>query len=120
MMMKRKSSSSSEAMERTEFSRDATRLLREFQYLRMRGRQLHPLPPPATPTRGFENDCSSLLFALPLGQRGGGTALATHSWSVSDSVQGPGSGAWFRPSSAHAFGQVAQPPFFLSSPHLKK
>lgn len=38
MMMKRKSSSRSEAMERTEFSRDATRLLREFQYLRMGGR----------------------------------------------------------------------------------
>lgn len=34
MMMKRKRSSSREAMERTEFSKDATRLLREFQYLR--------------------------------------------------------------------------------------
>lgn len=33
IMMNRKSSSSREAMERTEFSRDATRLLREFQYL---------------------------------------------------------------------------------------
>lgn len=33
MMMKRKRSSSREAMERTEFSKDATRLLREFQYL---------------------------------------------------------------------------------------
>lgn len=33
MMMKRKSRSSREAMERTEFSRDATRLDREFQYL---------------------------------------------------------------------------------------
>lgn len=34
MMMKRKRSSSREAMERTEFSKDATRLLKEFQYLR--------------------------------------------------------------------------------------
>lgn len=33
-MMKRKRSSSKEAMERTEFSKDATRLLKEFQYLR--------------------------------------------------------------------------------------
>lgn len=33
MMMKRKSRSSREAMERTEFSREATRLDREFQYL---------------------------------------------------------------------------------------
>lgn len=33
MMMKRKSRSSREAMERTEFSREATRLLREVQYL---------------------------------------------------------------------------------------
>lgn len=33
MMMKRKRSSSKEAMERTEFSKDATRLLKEFQYL---------------------------------------------------------------------------------------
>lgn len=34
MMMKRKSRSSREAMERTEFRREATRLDREFQYLR--------------------------------------------------------------------------------------
>ncbi len=34
MMMNRKSSRSRDAIERTEFSRDATRLLREFQYLR--------------------------------------------------------------------------------------
>lgn len=34
MMMKRKRSSNREAMERTEFSSEATRLLREFQYLR--------------------------------------------------------------------------------------
>lgn len=33
MMMKRKSRSNREAMERTEFSREATRLDREFQYL---------------------------------------------------------------------------------------
>lgn len=33
IMMNRKSSSSREAMERTEFSKEATRLLREFQYL---------------------------------------------------------------------------------------
>ena len=31
---RRKRSSSREAMERTEFSKDATRLLKEFQYLR--------------------------------------------------------------------------------------
>lgn len=36
MMMKRKSRSSREAMERTEFSREATRLDREFQYLQDR------------------------------------------------------------------------------------
>ena len=36
MMMKRKSRSSREAMERTEFSRDATKLDREFQYLQDR------------------------------------------------------------------------------------
>lgn len=47
MMMKRNSSRSREAMERTEFSRDATRLLREFQYLGTGGgvRLHHPLPP---------------------------------------------------------------------------
>lgn len=39
MMMKRKSRSNREAMERTEFSREATRLDREFQYLRKR----HPV-----------------------------------------------------------------------------
>lgn len=33
MMMKRKRSSNREAMERTEFRSEATRLLREFQYL---------------------------------------------------------------------------------------
>lgn len=78
MMMKRKSSSSSEAMERTEFSRDATRLLREFQYLRTDEGASASSPPSACHThRGFENDCSSLLFALPLGQRGGGTGLAS-------------------------------------------
>lgn len=33
MMMKRKRSSSREAMERTELSSEATRLLKEFQYL---------------------------------------------------------------------------------------
>ena len=38
-MMKRKSRSNREAMERTEFSREATRLDREFQYLRKR----HPV-----------------------------------------------------------------------------
>lgn len=38
MMMKRKSSSNKEAMERTELSREATRLLKEFQYL---GKQKH-------------------------------------------------------------------------------
>lgn len=37
MMMKRKRSSNREAMERTEFSKDATRLLKEFQYLRTKG-----------------------------------------------------------------------------------
>lgn len=36
MMMKRKSRSNREAMERTEFSREATRLDSEFQYLRGR------------------------------------------------------------------------------------
>ncbi len=36
MMMKRKSRSSREAMERTELRREATRLDREFQYLRER------------------------------------------------------------------------------------
>lgn len=36
MMMKRKRRSSREAMERTEFSREATRLDREFQYLKGR------------------------------------------------------------------------------------
>lgn len=50
MMMKRNSSRSREAMERTEFSRDATRLLREFQYLGTGGgvslHPLAPLPPP--------------------------------------------------------------------------
>lgn len=46
MMMKRNSSRSREAMERTEFSRDATRLLREFQYLGMGcGVSLHHLLP---------------------------------------------------------------------------
>lgn len=39
MMMKRKSRSNREAMERTEFRREATRLDREFQYLGER----HPL-----------------------------------------------------------------------------
>lgn len=33
MIMKRKRSSNREAMERTEFRSEATRLLREFQYL---------------------------------------------------------------------------------------
>lgn len=33
MMMKRKRSSSREAMERTELSKEATKLLKEFQYL---------------------------------------------------------------------------------------
>lgn len=37
MMMKRKSSSSREAMERMELSRDATRLLRDVQYLQEGG-----------------------------------------------------------------------------------
>lgn len=37
MMMKRKSRSNREAMERTEFRREATRLDREFQYLGERG-----------------------------------------------------------------------------------
>lgn len=40
MMMKRKRSSSREAMERTEFSKDATRLLKEFQYLRTSMREI--------------------------------------------------------------------------------
>lgn len=47
MMMKRKRRSSREAMERTEFSKDATRLLKEFQYLRTTGRALSCLSPAA-------------------------------------------------------------------------
>lgn len=52
MMMKRKRSSSREAMERTEFSKDATRLLKEFQYLRThRGCSAASPPLPSTTPR---------------------------------------------------------------------
>ena len=79
MMMKRKSSSSREAMERTEFSRDATRLLREFQYLGTGGAGLASSTsrPTAPPSRGFGTGCNALLSALSLGQRGGGAWLAS-------------------------------------------
>lgn len=51
MMIKRKRSRSREAMERTEFSKDATRLLKEFQYLRTKqGRSVFFPQPPFPPS----------------------------------------------------------------------
>lgn len=44
MMMKRNRRRSREAMERTEFSKDATRLLKEFQYLRANRKEVSTLP----------------------------------------------------------------------------
>lgn len=69
MMMNRKRSSSREAMERTEFSKDATRLLKEFQYLRTNMRHQRPsvlsftLPLIRMPTREFKISFSFLLFS---------------------------------------------------------
>lgn len=42
IMMKRKSSNSSEAMDFMEFNKDATRLLREVQCLQVKGRGVNP------------------------------------------------------------------------------
>lgn len=71
MMMKRKRSSSREAMERTEFSNDATRLLKEFQYLRTNMRDQRPSELSFTsplihmPTREFKINFSFLFFSGP-------------------------------------------------------
>jgi hypothetical protein len=68
MMMKRKRSRSREAMERTEFSKDATKLLREFQYLRTDGEvNPSPVPPPRHLCR-LQDGAPSLLFLPGLGQ----------------------------------------------------
>lgn len=79
MMMKRKRSSSREAMERTEFSKDATRLLKEFQYLRTSMGEISVLFSVLsltsllthTPTRNFKINYNSFFSPFIGGSCGG-------------------------------------------------